>query len=199
MQILKYIIHDLFLCSIFTSLEADKCLHIAVYNLYVNTSSNKTCLSRYFAHGTATDFMYDVVRVPLAFTFEIYGDGTASSRDCFKMFNPTDLASYDTVLNDWSAAFFTIFKLAPHQLGEIQSKASVFKLDKLVSIDEYLDGYLMERRNRYGKKMEVLELGMQEIRTYYRLFLLSSVLLLCMFCSRISKTKSRPIVSAMSL
>ncbi|KEH36303.1 zinc carboxypeptidase family protein [Medicago truncatula] len=49
----------------------------------------------YFAHGTATDFMYDVVRVPLAFTFEIYGDGTASSRDCFKMFNPTDLASYD--------------------------------------------------------------------------------------------------------
>jgi hypothetical protein len=89
--------------------------------------------------------------------------------------------------------------LAPHQLGEIQSKASVFKLDKLVSIDEYLDGYLMERRNRYGKKMEVLELGMQEIRTYYRLFLLSSVLLLCMFCSRISKTKSRPIVSAMSL
>lgn len=90
--------------------------------LYVNPSSNKTCLSRYFAHGTATDFMYDVVRVPLAFTFEvcisagplpilyyqiwcgvltscidwqIYGDGTASSRDCFKMFNPTDLASYD--------------------------------------------------------------------------------------------------------
>ncbi|XP_004500881.1 uncharacterized protein [Cicer arietinum] len=154
----------------------------------------------YFAHGTATDFMYDVVRVPMAFTFEIYGDGTTSSRDCFKMFNPTDLASYNSVLNDWSAAFFTIFKLGPHQLGEIQSKASVFKLDKLVSIDEYLDGYLMERRNRYGKKMEVLELGMQEIRTYYRLFLLSSVLLLCMFCSRISKTKcSRPIVSAIPL
>ncbi|CAJ2642851.1 unnamed protein product [Trifolium pratense] len=154
----------------------------------------------YFAHGTATDFMYDVVRVPMAFTFEIYGDVTAPSSDCFKMFNPTDLASYNSVLDDWSAAFFTIFKLGPHQLGEIQSKASVVKLDKLVSIDEYLDGYLMERRNRYGKKIEVLELGMQEIRAYYRLFLLSSVLLLCMFCSRISKTKcSRPIVSAISL
>ncbi|CAL5205528.1 unnamed protein product [Lathyrus oleraceus] len=156
----------------------------------------------YFAHGTATDFMYDVVRVPLAFTFEIYGDATAASNDCFKMFNPTDRDSYNTVLEDWSAAFFTVFKLGPHQLGEIQSKASVVKLDKLVSIDEYLDGYLMERRNRYGKKMEVLELGMQEIRTYYRLFLLSSVLLLCMFCSRISKTKtkgSRPIVSAIPL
>ncbi|KAK7409871.1 hypothetical protein VNO78_00244 [Psophocarpus tetragonolobus] len=149
----------------------------------------------YFAHGTATDFMYDVVGVPMAFTFEIYGDETASSRDCFKMFNPTDLATYDRVLSDWSATFFTIFKLVPHQLGE-----SILKLDKLVSIDEYLDGYLMERRNRYGKKMEVLELGMQEIRTYFRLFLLSSVLLMFMFCSRISKSKcSRPVVSAMPL
>ncbi|KAK7351803.1 hypothetical protein VNO77_11508 [Canavalia gladiata] len=154
----------------------------------------------YFAHGTATDFMYDIMAVPMAFTFEIYGDETASLRDCFKMFNPTDRVSYNRVLNDWSATFFTIFKLVPHQLDEIRSKPSILKLDKLVSIDEYLDGYLMERRNRYGKKMEVLELGMQEIRTYFRLFLLSSVLLMFMFCSRISKSKcSRPIVSAMSL
>ncbi|WVZ19053.1 hypothetical protein V8G54_006375 [Vigna mungo] len=151
----------------------------------------------YFAHGTATDFMYDVVGVPMAFTFEIYGDGTASSKDCFKMFNPTDPAAYNRVLNDWSATFFTIFKLVPLQIGE---KAPILKLEKLVSIDEYLDGYLMERRNRYGKKMEVLELGMQEIRTYFRLFLLSSVLLLFMFCSRISKSKcSRPLVSSMPL
>ncbi|KAI4336704.1 hypothetical protein L6164_015196 [Bauhinia variegata] len=150
----------------------------------------------YLAHGTATDYMYDIARVPMAFTFEIYGDGTASSKDCFQMFNPTDLSHYNRVLNDWSASFFTIFKLAPYQLGELPSKAS----DKWVSIDEYLDGYLMERRNRYGKKMEVLELGMQEIRTYFRLFLLSSVLLLFMFCSRISKSKcTRPIVSAMPL
>ncbi|KAI4317027.1 hypothetical protein L6164_024940 [Bauhinia variegata] len=154
----------------------------------------------YLAHGTATDYMYDIARVPMAFTFEIYGDGTASSNDCFQMFNPTDLSSYNRVLNDWAAAFFTIFKLGPYQLGELPSKASFSKLDKWVSIDEYLDGYLMERRNRYGKKMEVLELGMQEIRTYFRLFLLSSVLLMFMFCSRISKSKSsRPIVSAMPL
>ncbi|XP_027905014.1 carboxypeptidase A6 [Vigna unguiculata] len=151
----------------------------------------------YFAHGTATDFMYDVVGVPMAFTFEIYGDGTASSKDCFKMFNPIDPATYNRVLSDWSATFFTIFKLVPLQIGE---KAPILKLEKLVSIDEYLDGYLMERRNRYGKKMEVLELGMQEIRTYFRLFLLSSVLLLFMFCSRISKSKcSRPMVSSMPL
>ncbi|CAL2232927.1 unnamed protein product [Prunus armeniaca] len=154
----------------------------------------------YLAHGTSTDYMFDIVRVPMAFTFEIYGDGAASSRDCFKMFNPTDFGTFNRVLNEWSAAFFTIFKLGPNQLGENYSKASVPTLDKWVSIDEYLDGYLVERSSRYGKKMEVLELGMQEIRTYFRLFLLSSVLLLFMFCSRISKGKcARPIVSAIAL
>ena len=77
------------------------------------------------------------------------------------------------------------------------SKAST---EKWVSIDEYLDGYLMERRNRYGKKVEVLEFGMQEIRTYFRLFMLSSVLLLFMFCSRISKSKcSRPIAAVLPI
>ena len=109
------------------------------------------------------------------------------------------LLGFQRVLNDWSAAFFKIFKLGPRQL-DVHSKAGVSNLDKWVSIDEYLDGYLMGRRNRYGKKMEVLEVGMQEIRTYFRLFLLSSVLLLFMFCSRISKTKGgRQIVSAIPL
>lgn len=104
---------------------------------------------------------------------------------------------FQRVLNEWSAAFFTIFKLGPNLLGENYSKPA---LDKWVSIDEYLDGYLVERSSRYGKKMEVLELGMQEIRTYFRLFLLSSVLLMFMFCSRISKSKcARPIVSAIAL
>lgn len=161
---------------------------------------------------------------------QIYGDGAASSRDCFKMFNPTDFVtfnvcqffghllsfsmyrgnsqwkqcksfSFQRVLNEWSAAFFTIFKLGPDQLGENYSKASVpTLLDKWVSIDEYLEGYLVERSSRYGKKMEVLELGMQEIRTYFRLFLLSSVLLMFMFCSRITKSKcARPIVSAIAI
>ncbi|KAL8524347.1 hypothetical protein ACS0TY_014071 [Phlomoides rotata] len=49
----------------------------------------------YLAHGTATDYMYDVARVPMAFTFEIYGDLKASSRDCFKMFNPIDITSFN--------------------------------------------------------------------------------------------------------
>nr|GMD45236.1 mast cell carboxypeptidase A [Ipomoea batatas] len=126
----------------------------------------------YLAHGTATDYMYDIVRVPMAFTFE-------------------------KVLNEWSAVFFTMFSISAHQIDEFHSNASASSsFEKWVSIDDYLNGYLMERRSRYGKKMEVLELGMQEIRTYFRLFLLSSVLLLFMFCSRISKS-SRQIVSAM--
>ncbi|XP_010539019.1 PREDICTED: zinc carboxypeptidase [Tarenaya hassleriana] len=143
----------------------------------------------YLAHGTATDYIYDVVRTPMAFTFEIFGDNKTSSRDCFKMFNPIDLPTFNRVLNDWSAAFFTIFKLGPLQLDENSSKAALSHLDKWVSIDEYLDGYLMERRNRYGKNMEVIDVGMQEIKTYFRLFLLSSVLLMFMFCSRIAKSK----------
>ncbi|XP_047327337.1 carboxypeptidase A6-like [Impatiens glandulifera] len=138
----------------------------------------------YLAHGTATDYMYDIARVPMAFTFEIYGDETASSKDCFKMFNPVDLPTFNRVLNEWSAAFMTMFNVS---VSEHLNRSSLPDSDKLISIDDYLNGYLVERSSRYGKKTEVLELGMQEIRTYFRLFLLSCVLLMFMFCSRISK------------
>ncbi|GER26152.1 carboxypeptidase B2 [Striga asiatica] len=152
----------------------------------------------YLAHGTATDYMFDVARVPMAFTFEIYGDPKASSRDCFKMFNPVDISSFNRVLNDWSAAFFKMFNIGVMQMDGLQTKAIASSFDNWVSIDDYLNGYLMHRKSRYGKKMEVLDLGLQEIRTYFRLFLLSSVLLLFMFCTRISKS-TRPIVASMSL
>ncbi|XP_011101122.1 carboxypeptidase A6 [Sesamum indicum] len=152
----------------------------------------------YLAHGTATDYMYDIARVPMAFTFEIYGDLKASSKDCFRMFNPIDITSFNRVLNDWSAAFFQMFSIGVQQMDGVQSKAIASRFDNWVSIDDYLNGYLMHRKSRYAKKMEVLDLGLQEIRAYFRLFLLSSVLLLFMFCSRISKS-TRPIVSGMSL
>ncbi|KAI4377640.1 hypothetical protein MLD38_015236 [Melastoma candidum] len=103
----------------------------------------------YLAHGTATDYMYDVVKVPMAFTFEIYGDSTATSKDCFKMFNPTDFGTFNRVLTDWSSAFFTIFKLGPRHLRELSDKG--IGLTSWESIDEYLDGYLMDRRNRISK------------------------------------------------
>ncbi|KAL8150043.1 uncharacterized protein LOC141709075 [Apium graveolens] len=150
----------------------------------------------YLAHGTTTDYMFDIARVPLAFTFEIYGDSTASSKDCFKMFNPVDLPTFNRVINDWSGALFTLFTMGARQMDELKSET--FSELKLVSIDDYLNGYLMERKSRYGKKIEVLDLGMQEIRTYFRLFLLSSVLLMFMFCSRIRKS-NRTLVHALSI
>lgn len=42
----------------------------------------------YLAHGTATDYMYEELKVPLSFTWEIFGDLTAHYNDCFRMFNP---------------------------------------------------------------------------------------------------------------
>ncbi|KAK8642289.1 hypothetical protein V6N13_011640 [Hibiscus sabdariffa] len=44
----------------------------------------------YLAHGTATDYMYDVVREPMPFTFEIFAGDKTLEEDCFKMFNPVD-------------------------------------------------------------------------------------------------------------
>ncbi|EMS60103.1 Carboxypeptidase O [Triticum urartu] len=49
----------------------------------------------YLAHGTTTDYLYDIAKVPMPFTFEIYGDEKASTDDCFKMFNPVDKITFD--------------------------------------------------------------------------------------------------------
>ncbi|KAE8715586.1 pentatricopeptide repeat-containing protein [Hibiscus syriacus] len=38
----------------------------------------------YLAHGTAPDYMYEAVRVPMSFNFEIYAGDKTSSEDCFK-------------------------------------------------------------------------------------------------------------------
>ncbi|MQL85109.1 hypothetical protein Taro_017625 [Colocasia esculenta] len=144
----------------------------------------------YLAHGTSTDYMYDILKVPFAFTFEIYGDAEASSKDCFKMFNPIDLTTFSKVLNDWCAAFLLIFEIGPRHLEKARANA-VANSDKWISIDKNsIDTRLLGRNMRF-RKMEGLELGIQELRTYFRLFMLSSVLLMFMFCSRISKSKFR--------
>ena len=49
----------------------------------------------YLAHGTATDYMYDRLHVPLAFTWEIYGEPDAHFYDCFRMFNPVTPDAFD--------------------------------------------------------------------------------------------------------
>ena len=42
-------------------------------NLRINSINQKSgsISLRYLAHGTSTDYMYDIVKVPLAFTFEV--------------------------------------------------------------------------------------------------------------------------------
>lgn len=138
----------------------------------------------YFAHGTTTDYMYDVAKVPVSFTFEIYGDNSADPKDCFRMFNPVDTATFKRVLSEWSKAFLELCVTGPDQLKKAE------ELGRWVSIGgNVVDGSLVGENRGSRKMMDGLELGMQELRTYFRLFLLSSVLLMFMFCSRISKSK----------
>ncbi|KAG1361053.1 putative metallocarboxypeptidase A-like protein [Cocos nucifera] len=150
----------------------------------------------YLAHGTTTDYMYDIAKVPMAFTFEIYGDLSASSKDCFKMFNPVDKVTFNRVLNKWVATFLMLFEMVPSRIDSIHLAVSAVKWVPIGG--NVVDGTLIGD-SRESKKIEGLELGMQELRTYFRLFLLSSVLLMFMFCSRISKSKCRPTYSNLSI
>eukprot|EP00210_Caulerpa_lentillifera_P000773 g748.t1 len=68
----------------------------------------------YLAHGTGTDYMYSVLKVPLAFTWEIYGDSTADYYDCYKAFNPTTKPLLEETLFRWMEATFHLLLLLPN-------------------------------------------------------------------------------------
>ena len=69
----------------------------------------------YLAHGTATDYMYQVLGVPVAMTWEIYGDFAAAFKDCFRAFNPLEREGYNAVVARWSNAIFrTVLLAAAH-------------------------------------------------------------------------------------
>ncbi|KAL3151585.1 hypothetical protein ABBQ38_012581 [Trebouxia sp. C0009 RCD-2024] len=68
----------------------------------------------YLAHGTATDYMYDVAGVPMSFTWEIFGDLNATFVDCFKMFNPVDSAVVEATISNWAAAVVSLVELLPN-------------------------------------------------------------------------------------
>ena len=67
----------------------------------------------YLAHGTATDHMYATQGVPVAYTWEIYGDETADFDDCFRMFNPLGKEQFDGVVRDWVRASLGVLELLP--------------------------------------------------------------------------------------
>uniref|UniRef100_A0A0D9YLE9 Peptidase M14 domain-containing protein n=1 Tax=Oryza glumipatula TaxID=40148 RepID=A0A0D9YLE9_9ORYZ len=145
----------------------------------------------YLAHGTTTDYMYDIVKVPMPFTFEIYGDEKASTSDCFKMFNPVDKTTFDRVINKWCMAFLILFEEGLRNLREAQL-VSQGAVDNWVPMGGDIVEISAARKSSPDKrKLEGLDLGMQELRTYFRLFMLSTVLLMFMFCSRISKNRNR--------
>ncbi|KAJ7529825.1 hypothetical protein O6H91_15G068100 [Diphasiastrum complanatum] len=75
----------------------------------------------YLAHGTATDYMYSFLKVPVAFTFEIYGNADLEKDDCFPMFNPTSPALLESTIMNWCEAFFTLFMNLPTTLGSISN------------------------------------------------------------------------------
>eukprot|EP00963_Diacronema_lutheri_P003739 scaffold287_cov337-Pavlova_lutheri.AAC.102 len=54
----------------------------------------------YLAHGTADDYIFDRIGIPVVMTWEIYG-ASAHRDDCFRMFNPTTRSSYTDVLTRW--------------------------------------------------------------------------------------------------
>ena len=65
----------------------------------------------YLAHGTVTDYAFDVMKVPAAFTWEIYGDTQAHYDDCFAMFNPVTREKHDEVVEAWAGAGLSLAHL----------------------------------------------------------------------------------------
>ncbi|CAA6663272.1 unnamed protein product [Spirodela intermedia] len=144
----------------------------------------------YLAHGTSTDYMYDILRVPISFTFEIYGDLEAPSKDCFRMFNPVDAVTFSSVVNEWCAAFLLMFEIAPRRLGDTDGgRVSGDYGDSSGGMISESGGVAALRGG--GAKVEGIELGLQELKTYFRLFMMSTVVLMFMFCTRISRNRSR--------
>ncbi|KAG8076547.1 hypothetical protein GUJ93_ZPchr0006g43312 [Zizania palustris] len=145
----------------------------------------------YLAHGTTTDYMYDIVKVPMPFTFEIYGDETASTSDCFKMFNPVDKTTFDRVINKWCMAFLILFEEGLRNLQDAQV-VSQGAVDNWIPMGgDLVERSVARKSSNEKRKLEGLDLGMQELRTYFRLFIISTVLLMFMFCTRISKNRNR--------
>eukprot|EP00798_Chlamydomonas_sp_ICE-L_P007591 gene7591-746_t len=67
----------------------------------------------YLAHGTATDYMFSKQKVPMSYTWEIYGDFKAHYLDCFRMFNPVTKNQTEAILSKWLKSIFRLVELAP--------------------------------------------------------------------------------------
>lgn len=93
---------------------------------------------------------------------------------------------HQRVINRWCMAFLILFEEGLRNLRDAQL-VSQGPIDNWVPIGgEIVERSLARKIGRERRKLEGLDLGMQELRTYFRLFMLSTFLLMFMFCSRIS-------------
>ncbi|GLI70695.1 hypothetical protein VaNZ11_015636 [Volvox africanus] len=98
--------------------------------IFFDIMANTTCVVGsggktvgYLAHGTATDYMFKILQVPMAYTWEIYGDLKAHFDDCFRMFNPLDEEDFKEVLQRWLRAIMRLVELMPGHPALKDSKA----------------------------------------------------------------------------
>ncbi|GIL82500.1 hypothetical protein Vretimale_11936, partial [Volvox reticuliferus] len=98
--------------------------------IFIDIMTNTTCVVGsggktvgYLAHGTATDYMFKILQVPMAYTWEIYGDFKAHFDDCFRMFNPVDEEGFKEVLQRWLRAIMRLVELMPGHPALKDSKA----------------------------------------------------------------------------
>ena len=95
------------------------------------------------------------------------------------------------VINKWCMAFLILFEEGLRNLRDAQI-VSRGTPDNWVPIGgDVVERNVARKTARERRKLEGLDLGMQELRTYFRLFMLSTFLLMFMFCTRISKNRNR--------
>eukprot|EP00184_Porphyridium_aerugineum_P005285 CAMPEP_0184702600 /NCGR_PEP_ID=MMETSP0313-20130426/24812_1 /TAXON_ID=2792 /ORGANISM="Porphyridium aerugineum, Strain SAG 1380-2" /LENGTH=531 /DNA_ID=CAMNT_0027163129 /DNA_START=252 /DNA_END=1847 /DNA_ORIENTATION=+ len=77
----------------------------------------------YNGYGTMSDYLFDVVKTPLVYTIEVYGDLQALAADCYRMFNPIDRDSLNDVLSKWSVFVFRVMAAAKARIAQERSAA----------------------------------------------------------------------------
>lgn len=87
----------------------------------------------YLAHGTATDYIYEKMKVPVVYTWEIYGDLNAPYEDCYRAFNPTSEEAYDAVVKAWAGAPITLVSMLETHPDIVITHKSSLALDSVSS------------------------------------------------------------------
>lgn len=149
----------------------------------------------YLSHGTATDYVYDVAKVPIALTLEIFGDEKAPNEDCFRMFNPISHDEVEQVISKWSAIFFSLLVNLPTTLSAMPSEMAgiswgVSESDLIIQdlrLWKGLDSpeYRNEEKKKFGRVWQGMDMTSEGLRTpdvqaSLQFYLLLCVLLLVM-------------------